>query len=519
MSVLNTTSGSRNVLVTIPGHGALDGDYVNFSTISSAVGGIPASELNGDHEVANVTTNTFTITVATAATSTTGYSGDLRAAFDIHAGNEIAIYGYGWGAGAWSRGSWGSGSLTPLNYPPRLYTQDRFNDDLIFNIRNGDIYYWTYEPTLTTHAVLLSSLAGANSVPQIVGRILFSQTDRHLLAFGGTNYITNTYDPLLIRWADQDNPRDWAPTPDNSAGFLRVTNGSEIISAVRTRQEIVVITDSSVYSLQFLGTQDVFGLQQLGDNVSIGGPGAVVVVNNVVYWMGKDKFYAYSGRVDTLPCTLRQYIFQDMNHQESELIVAGTNEEFSEIIWFYPSADSNEINRYVIYNYLEGVWYYGNLVRTAWLDSPLRDYPQAADTTGYINDHERGTDDNDLPMTAYISSGDVDIEDGTQFMLIRRLIPDINFTGSTAQAPTVDVSIKPRNFPGQAYQTNNAENTGIEAEVTRTSTVPVDQYTNQVFLRVRGRQISFKIASDTLGVQWQLGMPRIDARPDGKRGS
>ncbi len=519
MSLLATTLSSNSVLVTIPNHGAFDGDYVNFANVSSVVGGIPASELNGDHEVANVTTNTFTITVTTTATSTDTYDGDLTAVFDIHAGNEIAIYGYGWGAGFWSRGSWGSGASDPVNFPPRLFTQDRFNDDLIFNIRNGDIYYWTYDPTFTTRAVLLSSLAGANSVPQIVGSILFSQTDRHLLAFGGTNYLTNVYDPLLIRWADQDNPRDWAPSTTNSAGFLRVTNGSEIIRAVRTRQEIVVITDSSIYSLQFLGTQEVFGLQQLGDNVSIAGPGAVVVVNNVVYWMGKDKFYAYSGRIDTLPCTLRQYVFQDMNHEESALIVAGTNEEFSEIIWFYPSAASTEINRYVIYNYLEGVWYYGNLVRTAWLDTPLRNYPQAADTTGFVYDHERGTNDDVSPMTAYISSGDVDIEDGTQVMLIRRLIPDINFNGSTAAAPTVDVTIKPRNFPGQAYQTNNAENTGIDAEVIRTSTVPVDQYTNQVFIRVRGRQISFKIASDTLGVQWQLGMPRIDARPDGKRGS
>lgn len=519
MSLLATTLSSNSVLVTIPNHGAFNGDYVNFANVSSAVGGIPASELNGDHEVANVTTNTFTITVTTTATSTATYDGDLTAKFDIHAGNEIAIYGYGWGAGFWSRGSWGSGASEAVNFPPRLFTQDRFNDDLIFNIRNGDIYYWTYDPTFTTRAVTLASLPGANSVPQIVGSILFSQTDRHLLAFGGTNYLTNVYDPLLIRWADQDNPRDWAPSTTNSAGFLRVSNGSEIIRAVRTRQEIVVITDSSIYSLQFLGTQEVFGLQQLGDNVSIAGPGSVVVVNNVVYWMGKDKFYAYSGRVDTLPCTLRQYVFQDINREELALVVAGTNEEFSEIIWFYPSADSNEVNRYVIYNYLEGVWYYGNLVRTAWLDTPLRNYPQAADTTGFVYDHERGTNDDVSPMTAYISSGDVDIEDGTQFMLIRRLIPDINFNGSTAAAPTVDVTIKPRNFPGQAYQTNNAENTGIDAEVIRTSTVPVDQYTNQVFIRVRGRQISFKIASDTLGVQWQLGMPRIDARPDGKRGS
>jgi hypothetical protein len=518
MSLLATTLNSRSVLVTIADHGAFNGDYVKFSGISSAVGGIPATELNGDHEVFNVTNNTFTITVATIATSADTYDGDLTAVFDIHSGNAVAIYGYGWGAGGWSRGGWGSGAIDPLNLPPRLFTQDRFNDDLIFNIRNGDIYYWIYDPTFTTRAVTLASLPGANSVPQIVGSILFSQTDRHLLAFGGTNYITNTYDPLLIRWADQDNPRDWAPTLENSAGFLRITNGSEIVKAVRTRQEIIVLTDSSIYSLQFSGTQEVFTLQQLGDNISVAGPGSVVVVNNVVYWMGKDKFYAYSGRVDTLPCTLRQYVFQDLNQQQNALVVSGTNEEFSEIVWFYPSSNSEEINRYVIYNYLENIWYYGNLVRTAWLDSPLRNFPQAADISGFINDHERGTDDDTLPMTAYISSGDVDIEDGTQFMLIRRLIPDINFNNSTSPTPTVDVTIKPRNFPGQAYQTNNAENTGISADVIRSSTVPVDQYTNQVFLRVRGRQISFKIASDTLGVQWQLGMPRIDARPDGKRG-
>lgn len=518
MSLLATTLGSKQVLVTINGHGALNGDYVQFSLISSAVGGIPASELNGSHEVANVTLNTFTITVpTTTATSSATYDGDLKAEFDIHAGNPINYIGYGWGAGGWSRGAWGSGAKTPVVSPARIFSQDRFNDDLIFCIRGGDIYYWTYDATFTTRAVLLSSLAGASAVPQLVSSVLFSQNDRHLLAFGGTAYGTGIYDPLLIRWADQNNPKNWTPSATNSAGFLRVTNGSEIIQAVRTRQEILVLTDSSAYSLQFLGTQDVFGLQQIADYTSIMSPAAAVAVNNVVYWMGRDKFYAYSGRVDTLPCTLRQFIFQDINQDQSTLIVAGTNEQFNEIIWFYPSKNSNEIDRYVIYNYLENLWYYGNLVRTAWLDSPLRADPMGAND-GLLYKHEVGTDADGAPMTAYISSGDVDIEDGTQFMLVRRLIPDINFTGSTAANPTVDVTLSPRNFPGQAYQTDNAENTGITKAVVRTSTVPVDQYTNQVFIRVRGRQMSFKIASNSLGVQWQLGMPRIDARPDGRRG-
>lgn len=505
------------ITVTINAHGALDGDYVNFSQVSTSVGGIAAATINTDHEIANVTTNTFTVTVATAATSTNTYDGAMEAIFDIHAGNAINALGYGWGAGSWSRGAWGSGAETPVVSAARLYTQDRFNDDLIFCIRTGDIYYWTYDSSFATRAVLLSSKAGAVDVPQLVSGILFSQNDRHLISFGGTAYSTLIYDPLLIRWATQDDPLTWTPTTSNTAGFMRVTNGSEIIQAVRTRQEIVVLTDSTAYSLQFLGTSDIFGLQQMEDNISICSPAATVVVNNVVYWMGKDKFYTYSGRVDTLPCTLSQYIFQDINRDQLSLVVAGTNEEFNEIIWFYPSRTANEIDRYAMYNYVEKLWYYGSLVRTAWLDTPLRNYPQAANS-GNLYDHELGSDDDGVAMTAYISSGDVDIEEGTQFMLIRRLIPDVNFINSSAANPSVDVTIKPRNFPGATYQTDNAEGTGISAAVTRSATVPVDQYTNQVFIRVRGRQISFKIGSTALGVKWQLGMPRIDARPDGRRG-
>lgn len=521
MSTLATTAGSNQITVTIPSHGALNGDYVLISQVTSAVGGIPASEINTNHLISNVTTNTFKITTITAASSAATYSAPIDFLFDIHAGVATGAGGYGWGAGTWSRGAWGSSTSIPVVLPLRLYTQDRFNNDLIFCIRNGDIFYWDYVNTFNTRAVLLSSVTNASDVPQLVGSILFSQQDRHLLAFGGTEYSTNNYDPLGIRWANQDEPWNFTPSTTNSAGFLRVTNGSEIVRATRTRQEILVFTDSTLYSLQFLGTAEVFGLYELADNISIISPAALTTVNNITFWMGWDKFYIYNGRVDTLPCTLRQYIFQDINRQTQIQTVCGTNEQFNEIVWFYPSASSTEVNRYVIYNYQEQIWYYGQLERTAWLDSPLRAYPQSAATSGWLFDQERGVDNDGAPLEAYISSGDIDIEDGEQFMLIRRIIPDINFTGSTANSPEVKLTIQPHNFPGQLYQTNNLEGTGLTKTVTASrdqATAIIDQYTNQVFLRARGRQVKYKIASDGLGVQWQMGMPRVDARPDGRRG-
>lgn len=526
MSVLNTTNGSNQITVTLANHGALNGDYVLIQNVNSAVGGIPASEINTNHLISGVTTNTFIITTTTAASSAASYSSPITFIFDIHAGVATGSFGYGWGAGGWSRGAWGSAFTLPIVTPPRLFSQDRFNNDLLFCIRNADIYYWEYDNTFATRAVLLSSLNGASDVPQLVGSILMSQQDRHLLAFGCTEYSTNNYDPLLIRWASQDAPEWW--TPGNvtvtstgalsSAGFFRLANGSQIIKAVRTRQEILVFTDSSLYSIQYAGTEEVFiPPQEFADNISIISTNSAITVNNVTYWMGIDKFYAYNGRVETLSCTLRQYVFQDINLAAAPQVVCGTNEQFNEVIWFYPSRDSNEVNRYVIYNYLENLWYYGQLERTAWLDSPLRFYPQAASTSGWLFNHENGTNDDDLPMQSYISSGDIDIENGDQFMLIRRIIPDVNFTGSSANDASVDLTISPRNFPGSSYATNNAEGTGLTKAVELSTTVPIDQYTDQVFVRARGRQIRYKIESDGLNVQWQLGIPRIDTRPDGRK--
>jgi hypothetical protein len=349
-------------------------------------------------------------------------------------------------------------------------------------------------------------------------QILVSQNDKHLLAFGCVPYGSTSlddFDPLLIRWANQDDPGNWTPAPTNSAGFLRISRGSAIIRALATRQEVLVWTNSNLYALQFLGTTDVFGLQELADNISIIGPRCCIAANNVVYWMGQDKFYAYSGRVETLPCTLRNYVFLDLNYNQADQIVCGTNEGYNEIWWFYPSAQSNWNDRYVVYNHLEKVWYYGTIERTAWLDSALRPLPQAVttgqnSTTGYLYNHESGVNDDVLPMDSYIQSSDVDLEDGEQFMLTRRMIPDINFNGSTVNNAEVTMQVRPRNFPGSAFTSDPADS----QPVIETS---VDQYTDQVFVRARARQMALKIQSTDLGVQWQLGNPRIDVRPDGKR--
>lgn len=509
-----TASGSTTVLVDIAGHGASDGSWVTFSG-STDVGGVPASELNAEHKITYIDANSFTIQVTTAATSTVSGGGgtSISAAFQLNIGNAITTLGYGWGAGIWSRGTWGSGSLTPVVLLQRDWWFDNFDNDAVMNIREGQIYYWTYTPLLTNRAVLLSSLPGASQVPVKVMQTLVSQNDKHLLAFGCVPYGSSSpadYDPLLIRWADQDDPTNWTPEVTNSAGFLRVSRGSRIIRALPTRQEILTFTDSHVYSLQFTGTTDVFALQELADNISIVSPRSCASVNNVTYWMGLDKFYMYSGTVETLPCTLRNHIFKDFNYDQRDQVVCGTNEGWHEVWWFYPSANATANDSYVIYNYLEKVWYYGTINRTAWIDSPLRQYPQAIG--GYsMYDHESGTDDDTVAMNSYITTNDFDIEDGEELTLIKRIIPDVTFEGSTAANPQVLLTVKPRNFPGSSYSGAN------EPSVTRTATLPVEQYTEQVFLRARARQMGIKLQSSELGVQWQMGNMRLDGRPDGKR--
>ena len=511
---VDVSNGSRVVNINITGHGCLTGDYVTISGVAGsgdAIGGVPVAQINAEHVVTRVDSDNFTITVTTAATSTVSNAGGtaITVACQISPGPEINTYGYGWGAGAWGRLTWGSGSTTPYVENQRDWWFDNFDNDLVMNIRNGAIYYWAFDGSFSTRAVLLEDVMGATDVPNKAMQIMVSQGDKHLLAFGAQPYAggPTDFDPLLIRWASQDDPLDWTPQVTNTAGFLRVSRGSRIVRAIPTRQETVVFTDSSMYSLQFLGTIDVFGLQELSDNISIAGSRAAVAVNNVVYWMGTDKFFAYSGRVETLPCTLRDHVFNNLNFNQLDQIVCGTNEGWHEIWWFYPTAGSQSNDAYVVYNYLERVWYYGTIARTAWNDSPLRQYPQAV-SGQYIYDHERGTNDDTLPMTSYITSSDFDITDGEQFMLMYRIIPDLNFNGSTAAAPEATMFIKPHNFPGSAY------NTEENARVIQTT---INQYTDQLYIRARARQMGFGIRSTELDTQWQLGSPRLDARVDGKR--
>ena len=506
-----TVNGSTTVTVTITGCTAIVGNYVEISG-AVATRGIPASELNTNHEILTApTANTFTIAVTTAATSSgTGGGTAIVVSFEIDVGPITTTYGYGWGAGAWGAGAWGASSLVPVKIFQQDWFIDNFDNDVVANIRDGAIYYWEYTGSFNTRAVLLSSLAGATDVPTEATQVLVSQNDKHLLCFGSTPFGGGSFDPLLIRWANQDEPTNWTPLPTNSAGFIRVSRGSRIVRALPTRQEILVWTDSHLYTLQFTGTTDVFSLQEYADNISIMSPRSCISANNVTYWMGQDKFYAYSGRVETLPCTIRNYVFQDFNYDQAEQVVCGTNEQWHEVWWFYPSSSAQTNDRYVIYNYLERIWYYGNLARTAWLDSPSRQYPQAVG--GYfIYNHEEGLNDDTSAMTSFITTNDFDIGDGDNLLLIKRIIPDVDFNGSTAAAPKVMMTMKPRNFPGSNYSNTN------EPDVTRSTTVPIEQYTEQVFIRARARQMGFKIISEDLNVQWQLGAPRLDGRPDGKR--
>jgi len=526
-SAVTTAPYSSTITVTDVAHGCIVGSYVTFSGAVSLGGNITAAVLNQEYVVTSIiSTSQYTITAkntsgvtVTSNASDTGNGGASTVGkYQINPGAAGGVYGYGWGTGTWGRGTWGSASTTPYNIGQTDWIFSNFNNDLIMNRREngkGALYIWergvltTPSVALATRAKLLSSLAGASAVPDEAGIILVSQNDKHLLAFGATQYGGSDYNPLLIRWANQDEPQNWTPSPTNSAGFLQVSRGSRIISVLPAKQEILVFTDTTVNSLQFLGTTDVFSIQELSDNISVASARSATMASNVVYWMGIDKFYAYNGRVETLPCTLRNHVFQNLNYDQLDQVISGTNEGWSEVWWFYPTADSTTNNAYVIYNHLDKIWYYGTMPRTAWIDSPLRQYPQAA-IDGYIYNHEQGINADTLPMESFIKSSDFDLGEGENYMLLRRLIPDVQFDGSTATSPEVGITLYPRNYPGS----NTFNGTTNTRPIIETS---ANTYTNQVFIRSRARQMAFQIRSEDLGVQWQLGSPRLEARADGKQ--
>ena len=514
-----TTVGSSIIEVTDAAGGYIDGDFVTFSG-ATAVGGIDADTLNQEYQITLSGATTYTIDVGTAATSSaTGGGATVDAAYQINVGPAFNIPLTGWGASSWGSGTWGIGSTSTEAL--RLWSQSNFGEDLIFGHRGGDIYYWDATSGLSTRGVKLSTLAGASNVPSVQNFITISDVSRFVFAMGCNDLGTATQDPMLIRWSDQENAVNWTPAATNQAGSVRLSRGTEIVTATQSRQEILVWTDAALYSLQYQGAPIVWGAQLVGENISIASQNAVAYANGVAYWMGNDKFYRYDGRTQPLRCDLRKFIFDDFNHQQFAQVVAGTNEAYHEVWWFYCSADATQNDRYVVYNYMEDIWYYGNLGRTAWLDSGLRDYPLAATYSSNLVNHEQGVDDNEtgttLPISSHIASTQFALGDGDRFAFVWRMLPDLRFDGSTTGSPSVTMTLLPLANSGAGYTTPASEGGTNTATVTRTSVLPIEQYTGQVYTRVRGRQMAIKVESTGEGVQWQLGTPRIDMRPDGRR--
>jgi hypothetical protein len=507
-----TGNGTTTVTVTANSHGGITGDFVTFSGVT----GTYAALLNGEFQITVLTVNTYTITVASAIPAGATGGSAVSAAYQINTGPATVVPLTGWGAGTWGTGPWSIGTPSTTQSDLRLWSQANFGEDLIFGPRKGGIYYWDATTGLSVRGVLLSSLSGASDVPTIQNDIFVSDINRFVFAMGCNDYGSSVIDPMLIRWSDQEDAVNWTPSATNQAGSLRLSHGSEIVAAVQARQEVVVFTDSSIYSLQYLDAPIFWGAQLLGDNISIVGPNAAVIASGVVYWMGVDKFYAYDGRVQTLNCDLRRYVFSDFNQAQAQQVFAGTNEGFNEVWWFYPSANSLTIDKYVVYNYVEKIWYYGTLGRTAWLDSGLRDYPMGATYNQNLVNHEQGLDDNETATTtainAYISSSEFDIGDGHNFGFVWRILPDLTFENSTANTPTVNMTLY------GLYNSGSGSVDNAGQPVVRGSTyVITEEFTGQIYTRVRGRQMIFKIDSNTLGTTWQLGAPRIDIRPDGRR--
>ncbi len=511
-----TVSGLPTVTVAATAHGLTTGTFVIFSG-ATAVGGLT---IDGEYQITVIDANSYTITAASNASSSATGGGTVTAQYQVNAGSDIAIPLSGWGAGPWGFGAWGIGAASTETI--RVWNHQNFGEDLIYGPKGGAMYYWDVTGGLTTRGVALNSLSGASDVPTVQTLFLISDASRFVLAFGCNDYGASLIDPMLIRWSDQESAVNWTPAATNQAGSLRLSRGSKIEAVLQTRQEILVWTDVALYGLQYLGPPVVWGSQLLTDNISIVSDRAMAVAAGVTYWMGQDKFYAYDGRVNTLPCDLRQYIFSDINRNQYAQIFAGTIEQFNEVWWFYCSENSTVVDRYVIYNYLEKAWYYGNMQRTAWNDiGVVTDYPLGATYVNNIVYHEFGNDDNatatTLPIEAYITSSEFDIDDGDRFSFIWRLLPDVTFRGSNAASPSATMTLLPLQNSGSGYNSPASLGGSDNGVVTRSATVPIEEFTGQVNIRVRGRQLSIKMASDAVGVQWQLGTPRIDIRPDGRK--
>lgn len=508
--------GSDIITVTDVGHDAIPNDFVTYSGAVGLGGNVTAAVLNAEHQVLTVlTADTYTIRLSVTANASDGGNGGASVVgkYQVNTGAASAQAISGWGAGAWGAGAWGVGASNISSL--RLWNHANYGEDLIYGPRGDGLYYWDSSVGVNTRGVAVVG----SGVPVVHNALLVSDVSRFVLVFGCNEIGGTQLDSMLIRWSDQEDYTNWTPAATNQAGGIRLSTGSRIVAARQIRQEILIWTDSALYSGQYQGPPFIWGFQLLGENISIAGPQAMAVANNTAFWMGVDKFYRYDGRVQTMRCDLRRFVFSRFDAARGEEVVCGTNEAFNEVWWIYPRKNQTVVNDYVVYNYAEDIWYYGTLERTAWLDSAFRGNPLAAWQDRVVQ-QETGVDDlsTDTPqaIAAFIESADVDIGDGDRAAFVWRLIPDVTFDGSAAVNPRVLVTLKPRAAPGANYR--GSVGGSADAPVVRSATVPVEQFTEQVDIRVRGRQISMRVESSDLGVAWQLGTPRVDMRPDGRRG-
>ncbi len=505
-----TTQGSTLVTVNHGNFGSNTGDTVVLSNFDFGAGVYAdlVTLLNGEHVITKVTNGQYTFNLSAPAPHSVVQSGQADVAYEIDIGLDTVVAGPGWGAGVWGRGSWGSAANVTAGDILRIWKHDNFGEDLIYNILDGQIYYWDASQGFEKRGLPLSHYN--SDAPTVARQTIVSDRDRHVILFGANAIGSTDQDKLLIRFSDQENPFVWRPTASNTAGDIRIGNGSEIIQAVETRREIVIITDSSVHSMQFIGPPFTFGVTQISNQTTIRGVNAAVAVGDAVFWMGINRFYAYSGRVQPLPCTVRDHIFDDFNEDQANKVYAGSNAEFGEAFWFYPSASSEENDKYVVYNYEQKIWYVGNLERTSWIDRGSNEFPIA--TTSESNtvtplkmyDHERGFDADGEAITAFIESAPIDIGDGENFTFIRRMIPDITFDASDLTATKeATFTLKSQRFPSSGFTSSKA--------------LIVTDTTEQNHTRLRGRSFGLRVESDNQGVFWRLGSPRLDIRGDGRR--
>ena len=526
----SATNGSSTLTITDVSHGALGGDFVTFSGAVSLGGNITAAVLNQEYEISTVLTDdTYTVAAkdtlgatVTANVSDTGNGGaSVVGEYQLNTGSATATPFSGWGSGGWGLGTWGYSNESTSAI--RLWSQSNFGEDLVFAYRAGPICFWDASSGATVRGKIVNTtnFPTASDVPTLVNLVSVSDIYRSVFAFGANALGSAIQDPMLIRWSDQESVLNWTPSATNQAGSIRVSHGTEIIAVIQARQEVLVWSDAALYSLQYLGAPEVWGAQLMGENISIASQNAAAYAGSTAYWMGRDKFYKYDGNVMTLPCNVKRYVFNDINTEQFNQVVSGTNEGFNEVWWFYCSSGVVANDRYVVYNYVEDIWYYGNLARTAWLDSGLRDRPIAATYSNNLVDHEKGNDDLETAVTtaitASITSSEFDLDDGHTFVLINRMLPDVTFDGSSAGSPSAVMTLSPMANSGSGYNSPLSEGGNSSATVTRSATVPIEQFTGHVSLRVRGRQIAFKMESTAVGVAWQLGSPRLEMRPDGRR--